>query len=259
MQIPLTPSSPPFSLVLSGGGMRCAWSGGFITGLQDLGLIPKTIVANSGNAGSSIYFVTNQIRSIKRIYTEHLPGNRFIRWWRLSKIMDIDFLVDDVFKMREPIDWDALSFSPTQVYIACFNITKQKFDYFSNDSITYEVLRAAKAVPLIYGKKVIIDDDVYTDMSLSPYTSIKNMQPNLSEKVICIDVREKNKMIKFISKFLGFESKNDNASSSIFSITPSDPKTWLMTSSKRALTESFNDGYIYALSHKQELLDYTSR
>lgn len=101
MQNPLTPSTPPFSLVLSGGGMRCAWSGGFVTGLQELGLIPTTIIAKSGSVGNALYMATDQVEAIRRIWTVHLPGRSFINWLRFTKIIDIDFLVDEVLGKKE--------------------------------------------------------------------------------------------------------------------------------------------------------------
>lgn len=60
-------SHPPFSIVLSGGGMRCSWSGGFLVGLTEIGLIPKTIVAKSGNAGDAVYIASGQQETIRRI------------------------------------------------------------------------------------------------------------------------------------------------------------------------------------------------
>ncbi|MCX6756567.1 MAG: hypothetical protein NTW35_00200, partial [Candidatus Nomurabacteria bacterium] len=98
---------PPFSIVLTGGGMHCSWSAGFLVGLHDAGLLPTTILAKSGNAGNAVYIATGQSDRIKRIWTEHLSGNRFINFFRFKKIIDIDFLVDEVLTKKEPMDFIA--------------------------------------------------------------------------------------------------------------------------------------------------------
>ncbi len=63
-----TPSNPPFSLILSGGGMRCSWSSGFLLGLKELGLNPTSIVANSGNVGNAVCFASGQTEYMKRVW-----------------------------------------------------------------------------------------------------------------------------------------------------------------------------------------------
>lgn len=142
-----------FSVVLSGGGMRCSWSGGFLVGLEALGLLPKIIVAKSGDTCNAIYLATGQSSLIRKTWAQHLTGTRFIRYCRIFKIVDIDYLFDDIITKKEPLNFVALKTSPMRVYIACFNLTQSKVDYFSNETITPSVLKGSAAIPVLYRKK----------------------------------------------------------------------------------------------------------
>lgn len=257
-------SHPPFSIVLTGGGMRCSWSGGFLIGLHDIGLLPKTILTTSGSAGNAVYIATGQSDMIKRIWVEHLSGNRFINFWRFKKIIDIDFLVDEVIAKKEPVDLPALKKSTMQVVIACFNLTKQKVDYFSNEDITLSVLKATKAMPVVYGKKILINDNLYRDQAFSMLDLIRDDKEILGEKIIYIDLRETNHFIKTISKFLDPPLPEDfklekETQKYIFTISPKEIEAHLLSSSKEVLEKSFDQGYQYAISQEAKIREYLSK
>lgn len=239
--------------------MRCAWSGGFLVGLHEIGLLPNTIVTRSGNAGSAVYLATNQSDSIKNIWTKHLPGTRFIRWWRFSKVIDIDYLVDDVFVKKEPMDLHTLKTSPIKVFIACYNLTKQRIDYFDNQTITLEVLRATKALPIVYGKQVSIGNSVYADHVFPLQNLINDQVRNLVGKTIVVDVRQRHGLLPFLYHTLtGKQRALEELSSYSLLIKPETINAHLLSNSKKVLQKTFNQGYNYALTHRDELHSYTN-
>ena len=254
-------SYAPFSVVLTGGGMRCSWSGGFLVGLHDIGLLPKTILVTSGNAGNAVYIATGQSGMIKRIWVEHLSGNRFINFWRFKKIIDIDFLVDEVLTKKEPLNLPSLRNSSVRTILACFNITKQKIEYFSNQDINFSVLKAAKAMPVVYGKKILINGDLYSDQRFSILSLTKDDKVCLDKKILYVDIRENNRFIKTISDFLDPPLPKDfklekEMQKNILTISPKKLEAHLLSSSKQVLEKSFEQGYQYAFSQKEEILNY---
>lgn len=150
-----------------------------------------------------------------------------------------------------------LSNSAITVLIACFNTTTKRVDYFSNHEIIPEVLRASKAMPVVYGKQVMINGDLYTDSPLSPLQMIHDNKKSLGEKIVCIDIRETNPILKFISKLLIKSSKEVAATSTnIMMISPTNISCHLLSRSKSTLEKTFNQGYQYSISHKEQLLKY---
>ena len=249
-----------FSIVLSGGGMKCVWSAGFLVALVDMGLLPSTIITKSGNAGNAVYLATNQSESIKRIWTEHLTGNRFINWWRFWKVIDIDFLVDDVLTKKEPVNFVALKASPIKVLIACFNVTKQRIDYFSNETITFSVLKATKAMPIVYGKEIRINNDMYTDKPFSPYQLLEDQKHNLEQKILLIDVRDNNVLFRKLYTIVGDKTNTQEISSqNIFVIKPEHIELHLLSSSKVVMEKAYNEGYSFALSKKESIIEFLQK
>jgi len=241
--------------------MRCSWSGGFLVGLHDIDLLPKTILTTSGSAGNAVYIATGQSDRIKRIWVEHLSGNRFINFFRFKKIIDIDFLVDEVLTKKEPMDFIALKNSQIKVTVACFNITRQKMDYFSNENINFNILKATKAMPIVYGKKILINGDLYSDQRFSMLSLMVDNKVALDEKILYIDIRENNHFLKTVSEFLNPALPEDfrlekEIQKNILTISPKNIASHLLSSSKQILEKSFDQGYQYAVSHENEILEY---
>lgn len=83
--------------------------------------------------------------------------------------MDIDYLIDVVFKKQAPLYVKKVYDSPIRYYIAATNAHSGKVEYFSQkDGINiFELMRASKAIPFFYGKSVGINGSAYHDGSNS--------------------------------------------------------------------------------------------
>ncbi len=227
-----------FTLILTGGGMRCAWSGGFLYGLYEQGITPTKIIASSGNVGNAVYFLAWQLESIKRIWTEHLPGTRFISYSQ-KPIIDIDYLVDDVFHTREPIAWDRVRASNITLIVPLYE-KQGNVHTFTENTVTYDVLRAAKAMPLLYGKTVDIDGFHYHDHPFTPHNLLSYTDPN--EHILLLDTREQNPLIKMIGKW-AIKTQNDTLkeAQNVHVIRPSI-SAHLLSRDKRVLSDIFEAG-----------------
>ncbi len=164
------------ALVIQGGGMRGIYSAGAMTALAEIGLADSFshIFASSSGAINGAYLLAGQTDLLIPGYAQYLNSKSpFIRYWRLNKIVDIDYLVDNVLMHSTfPLDVKAVIESPTTLHTLLTNFhTAENVDIDSkriraNDNsghFLYEVLRATSALPLFYGRVIKINDVGYVD------------------------------------------------------------------------------------------------
>lgn len=160
------------AIVCSGGGMRSAHGAGFLYTLATkFGITaPDIMLGSSGDAGNVFYFSAGQYEGMKRIWTQLLSTPKFISPLRFWRVMDIDYLVDTVFKKQEPLNVDKLQQSVVRWVVPISNFDTGRTRYVSaTDAFDpFEILRATSALPVFFGKKIPIDESRYTDGELGP-------------------------------------------------------------------------------------------
>jgi len=79
--------------------------------------------------------------------------------------MDVDYLVDEVFKKQEPLDIQKVKTSSIQWHIPLADYDRGKTFYASvRDNLDpFEILRAAKAIPFLFGKRIPLAHHRYID------------------------------------------------------------------------------------------------
>lgn len=158
-------------IVMSGGAMNCAYGAGFLEGLATLKLPKKfTVIAAPGNAGNATYFASGQKAYMKNAWIELFSGNRLINF-RRSPVLDIDYVIDIVFKKEFPLDIANMQNSGVEVVVPATCFETGELAYFDSKDTNldwFEVLRAAKALPIVYGKKIQIGSLHYFD---TPHSS----------------------------------------------------------------------------------------
>lgn len=162
----------PIAIVGSGGGMKSAHGAGFLYVLATkFGITtPDIMVGSSGDAGNTLYFSAGQYESLKRIWTELLSAPKFISYFRFWRVMDIDYLVDTVFKNQERLDINKLRSSPIRwsVPISDFDTGHTRYINADDKIDLFEVLRATTAIPFAFGKKISIGKKRYIDGEFGP-------------------------------------------------------------------------------------------
>ncbi len=130
---------------------------------------PDIVITGSGGAGTMAYFVAGQYDLITKIWTNLLSTRKFINPIRFWRVMDVDYLIDNVFKKQASLDVGKVSSSNIKYLISATNLRTGKIEYFSNNNHDdiFEALRATKAVPIIFNKKIMIQGEKYCDTSLS--------------------------------------------------------------------------------------------
>lgn len=213
------PARKKLVIVMSGGAMNCAYGAGFLSALSNYALPKNTvIIAASGNAGNATYFASGQGEFGREVWLDHLSGKKLISL-RRKKILDIDYLVDDVFKHKYPLDTNLLRQSKVEVIVPAMCYETGMISYFSSKDEAldwFEVLRAAKALPFIYGKRIRIGSLHYFD---TPYSSswdvhIKKAESLGATHLIVVDLNKlyPNRASSWIGEFIArnFFFSSDN-------------------------------------------------
>lgn len=144
--------------------------------------------------------------------------------------------------------------------MACFNLTKQRMEYFSNNEITFSVLKATKALPFVYGKQISINHNNYVDRTYLAEEIMEDMKQSLEKKVIFVDVTERNPYFRILYRLLEGKTKlHKEIIRKTFVVAPRRLHVHLLTRSKKRLEKSFDQGYHYALSHETAIREYLSK
>ena len=165
--------SEKLAVLLSGGGMKCTWGAGVMLALAEkLGVKePPIVIAGSGSSGTGAYFVSKQYEAIRNIWGNLIPQKGVIDPFRLGKMMDIDFLIDNILKEKEPLKLEVLRSSPTHLLIPATNSRTGKLAYFSNkDNVDlYDAMRATITIPLAFNLNphIPVNGSTYCDGPLS--------------------------------------------------------------------------------------------
>lgn len=187
-----TKKKEKLALILGGGGMSTSYIVGSLLALKRKYKIqPDIIIAGSGSAGTASFFVSEQFNTgIKKVWLKEILNPRFISGKGFFKKIDIDFLIDEVFKKKTKLNTEKIKNSPTTLAVPMVDAKNGKLKYFTNhDRVDwFEVLRAGKAIPIFYNKNVKIGTKTYHDshLSASPETHIKYARKLGATKIISI-------------------------------------------------------------------------
>lgn len=170
------------AIITNGGGMKCSYSAGVLCAMaREYNFYnPDILVGSSGSAGSLAYYLAGQYDSIQNIWTDLLTNPKFISFKRIFKIMDIDYLIDTVFKQLEPLNIKKIKESNTKLFISVTELQTWNSKFTTNTDDIFECLKASKAIPVITNKKVSINNIDCIDGSISSPFNV-NINKAISE------------------------------------------------------------------------------
>lgn len=179
------------ALICDGGGMKCVYSAGVLAALaKELNFTDPDIVVGSSGSISFTYYISQQYDSIENIWTNLLASKKFISFKRLFPIMDINYMVDIVFKKQDPLQTDKIINSKIKAFFNVTNYDTGESEYISNngESDMFEIMRASTAVPLIFNKIIEINGKKYIDgqITSSLGKNIKKAVEEGADKIIII-------------------------------------------------------------------------
>lgn len=153
------------ALVAEGGAMRGVVAGGMVSAIERLGFADcfDLMVGSSAGACALTYLRAGQAQYGTRIFYEDINNRKFInrgRFLRGRPIVDIDFLVDEVFADTKRLDIDALERPGPALYATATDIdaarTRLLSDFRGADRV-HDILRATSRMPLVAAGPVLID------------------------------------------------------------------------------------------------------
>ncbi len=181
----------PVAIITSGGGTRCAYSAGAVIALgEKLGITdPDIFVAASGSVAGLFYYLTAQYDFLKEGWLKYIPTREFIRYAPFPHI-DIDYFIDTLLKKRFPLDTNVLDNTPARWFVPLTDAETGEPRFVDNTYLLdpYEVMRAAKAIPILYNGHVRIGTKKYIDgdMSTSTGTLIRKAIDAGARRILCI-------------------------------------------------------------------------
>ncbi len=198
------------AIYFEGGGMRGIFGIGVAMGLEQAGLTNTfdAIVGGSAGACNAMYFAAGQSELASTVYLDDLTGVRFISWKRFSKIMDIDYLADEVFRHTKRLDVAKLKSSRARLLVTmtCAQTgTGIIVDVLEcGDPIV--ALKASMAIPIFYGRCVDVNGRQFFDgevsLPLAIEQVIETVLPTDLLVVLNRPLRRKSDRISFLASLV---------------------------------------------------------
>lgn len=172
-------------LIAEGGTMRAVVSGGAFIALDFLGLNDTfdTIYGSSAGSINAAYFLSGQIQYGVAVYYQLINNKKFVDKRKLfdlrssAKIVDMDFLFDEIITKERALDVRRVRESPTEICFTATDADSGKCKVFSSFDPSIDLptaLKAGAAIPVAYNQPVKIGDHSYLDGSASNALPILN-------------------------------------------------------------------------------------
>ncbi|MFN3167791.1 MAG: patatin-like phospholipase family protein [Phycisphaeraceae bacterium] len=158
-------------LVIEGGAMRAVQSAGGAVALSRMGMteVFDEVFATSAGTMNAAYFLSNQPDLGIGTYYQSCVGKRFINTMRFWKILDIDWLFNQVVRIDRPLDTDAILRSPSKMFVAMIDRASGEprlIDVQASSTDPIQVFKAASAMPVFYNRTVEVEGEPCMDGGL---------------------------------------------------------------------------------------------
>ncbi len=166
-----TPTARKTACVLQGGAMRGVASAGAIVALETLGFTHAfdAVYGCSAGAINGAYFLAGQAAFGTSIYYQDIANRRFINLGRWRKIVDMDFLFQEIIARKKRLDLERVRRNPTPLYMVATDVlTGRDVLFCSHDERTdlLGALKASAALPIFYPYPVALGGRLYVDGGL---------------------------------------------------------------------------------------------
>ena len=160
---------------MQGGGLRSAFAAGASFALDDLDIhLFELAFAVSASVPTLAYFLAGQGREGREVWENYLSTKRLIRYsnlffgwrndYRHRPLIDLHYLVYQVFRDRFPLKADRLLASKTEAYFVAADGETYLPHYFRPDPANmYHIMRACMALPGAVPEKPVVDGRAYVD------------------------------------------------------------------------------------------------
>jgi len=191
------PDGRKLGLVIEGGAMRAVCSAGGAVALAHLGFTDlfDEVYATSAGAMNASYFLSNQPELGISVYFENCTTRQFLNPLRIWKVIDIDYLFEQVVSKEKRLDVDRILASRTRLFVAVIDKRTGAgtvIDTKATQTPLLAVLKAATALPVLYNRAIEIDGLPYMDAGLAIPFPIKQALANGCTDVLTLLTRPAN-------------------------------------------------------------------
>jgi predicted patatin/cPLA2 family phospholipase len=149
-------------LVVEGGAMRGVYTAGALLALDLMKMNDVFDVAYGTSAGviNAAHFLSLSGAPKTATYYKALSDGRFYHPWRLWKMVNVDFLLNEVLRGEFPLDLAAAQRSSTPLYVAFLDYETAQLRYVSlreAGAQAWDLIGAAVAMPVVYRKHVLYE------------------------------------------------------------------------------------------------------
>lgn len=264
------------AIVTSGGGMKCAYAAGALGALtKRLGITePDIFIAASGSVGAMFYYLAKQYGHIEKIWLRYLPSPLVVR--RFPPGLRIDYIIDTIMRLELPLDERAFAKTKTRWFVPVTDLNTGRAEYITNGTWfdLYEVMRAAKAIPFLYGGAVRLGGHSFIDgdLNMNMTELIRKARKEGATKILVITntsvlSRLQAWFLRIYAFFVNpivrqlvlYDLKRTHfdhlpSDVEILVIGPSYPlPAGLFTRNRRAVTESYQMGWDDLLAKRKEI------
>ncbi len=264
------------AIITSGGGMKCAYAAGALVALaKKLGITePDIFISASGSVGAMFYYLAGQYDNIEKIWLRYLPSPEVIRTFPPK--LRVDYIVDTIMRRELPLDERAFVKAKTRWFVPVTDLDTGHTEYISNNTWfdPYEVMRAAKAIPFLYGGTVRLGARTFIDgdLNMNMTELIRKARKEGATKIIVISntvmlsgfsrwftklyALFASPMIRQMVRYDLERTHFDHfpADVEILVIGPTYPlPTGVFTRSRRAVAESYQMGWDDLLGRRKEI------
>ncbi len=164
------------ALVVAGGGMRGAYTGGMLHALEELGLRESfdAVYGTSSGAFTAGAFVTGQAWGAALIFHEDLACRAFIDVRRAvarrGPMVSLDYVIDVVLSQSKPMRWDVYRDSPIPLRVVATRLPELRPQTMAGLRTVGDwqtAMRAAATIPLLAGRPVEFAGARWIDGSVS--------------------------------------------------------------------------------------------
>jgi predicted patatin/cPLA2 family phospholipase len=185
-------------LVLEGGGMRAGFVAGALMALMDKRLTGFDVaLAVSASVPTLAYFAAGQREEMEKVWREELNTPKLVCYRNIPAtslapsvkrpILDIDYLVYEVFKQKYPLNLDAVLANRMSCHFAATAVPDAELRFLCPGvGDVYLILKACLAVPGCYPDAVSLDNGDYVDGGTAHPLPVRAILKKRSDRVVAI-------------------------------------------------------------------------
>lgn len=156
-------------LVLEGGGMRGAYTGGFLETMLSENIVFPYVIGVSAGALTAISYISKQPKRNYLTFAEYATTSQYASIANLARtgsLFNFDYMFGDLAKKDLPLDYKTFFENEQRLVIAVTNLETGCAEYYEKNDIKDDdellILRATASLPLV-SRPVCYDGKIFMD------------------------------------------------------------------------------------------------